>query len=114
LPIQKNVVFLHTNASNIHIIKYKSMTTTALVQARIEPAVKEKAENYFHSFGMDTATAIRIFFAKVAETGRIPFTIGLEAEDLYDAKLAENAYREYEKSGKKSRPFSELLKELDL
>ncbi|MGC4130346.1 MAG: type II toxin-antitoxin system RelB/DinJ family antitoxin [Bergeyella sp.] len=89
------------------------MATTALVQARIEPDLKEKAESYFQSFGMDTATAIRIFFAKVAETGKIPFTIGIEPEDKYDAELAEKSYREYEKNGKKSRPFSELLKELD-
>jgi hypothetical protein len=50
----------------------------------------------------------------VSEVGRIPFTIGLEAEDVYDAKLAEAAYTEYEKNGKQSRPFSELIKELDL
>lgn len=90
------------------------MATTALVQARIEPAIKEKAESYFQAFGMDTATAIRIFFAKVVETGSIPFTIGIEPEDMDDLRLAEIAYREYESSGKKSRPFSELVKELDL
>ncbi|MDR3094575.1 MAG: type II toxin-antitoxin system RelB/DinJ family antitoxin [Bacteroidales bacterium] len=86
---------------------------TTLVQARIDPVIKERAEAYFHSFGIDTATAIRIFFAKVSETGRIPFTIGLEAEDVYDAMVAERAYQEYIDGGKKSRPFSELLKELD-
>ena len=90
------------------------MATTSLVQARIETSIKEKAERYFHSFGIDSATAIRIFFAKVSETGKIPFTIGLDAEDIHDAKVAENAYRKYEKDGKKSRPFSELLQELDL
>ncbi|MDR1974507.1 MAG: type II toxin-antitoxin system RelB/DinJ family antitoxin [Bacteroidales bacterium] len=87
---------------------------TTLVQARIEPDIKKKAEMYFHSFGMDTATAIRIFFAKVAETGKIPFIIGVETEDLYDAMVADQAYQEYIDSGKKSRPFSELLKELDV
>ena len=34
-------------------------------------------------------------------------------EDEYDIAVAEEAYDEYIKSGKKSRPFSELLKELD-
>jgi addiction module RelB/DinJ family antitoxin len=88
--------------------------TTALVQARIEPAIKEKAENFFHTFGMDTATAIRIFFAKVVETGSIPFTIGVDAEDAYDAKIGEQAYAEYLASGKKSRPISELYKKYNL
>lgn len=90
------------------------MATTSLVQARIEPAVKEKAEAYFHSFGMDTATAIRIFFAKVAETGSIPFTIGIDAEDVYDAMIGEQAYAEYLASGKKSRPISELYKKYNI
>jgi addiction module RelB/DinJ family antitoxin len=90
------------------------MATSTLVQARMEPALKERAENYFHSFGIDSATAIRMFFTKVVETGRIPFTIGYDVEDLYDVRIAEMAYKDYEESGKKSRPFSELLKELDL
>ncbi len=35
-------------------------------------------------------------------------------EDEYDIVIANEAYDEYEKSGKKSRPISELWKELDL
>ena len=35
-------------------------------------------------------------------------------EDEYDIAVADEAYAEYVKSGKKSRPFSELKKELDL
>jgi DNA-damage-inducible protein J len=90
---------------------------TALVQARIDPLIKEKAEAYFHSFGMDSATAIRIFFAKVLETGKIPFTIGAEAEDIedvYDAMVGEQAYQEYIDSGKKSNPISNLYKEFGI
>lgn len=35
-------------------------------------------------------------------------------EDEYDITVADEAYAEYVKSGKKSRPVSELWKELDL
>ena len=35
-------------------------------------------------------------------------------EDEYDIKVGEEAYKEYADSGKKSRPFSELKKELGL
>ncbi len=35
-------------------------------------------------------------------------------EDEYDIAIAEEAYREYVADGKKSRPLSELKKELDL
>jgi addiction module RelB/DinJ family antitoxin len=87
---------------------------TALVQARMDSELKEKAEKYFHAFGMDTATAIRIFFAKVAETGSIPFTIGIDNEDAYDAMIGEQAYAEYLENGKKSRPISELYKKYNI
>ncbi len=35
-------------------------------------------------------------------------------EDEYDVAVAEEAYREYVESGRKSRPISELWEELDL
>lgn len=35
-------------------------------------------------------------------------------EDEYDVVVAEDAHNEYVKSGKKSRPISELWKELDV
>ena len=35
-------------------------------------------------------------------------------EDEYDVAVAAEAYAEYERSGRKSRPISELWKELDL
>lgn len=35
-------------------------------------------------------------------------------EEEYDIAVAEEAYREYEEEGKKSRPIEELWKELEL
>ena len=35
-------------------------------------------------------------------------------EDEYDIKVREEAYKEYVDSGKKSRPFSEIKKEIGL
>ena len=37
-----------------------------------------------------------------------------EIEDEFDLKLAKEAYEEYVKDGKKSRPISKLRDELDL
>lgn len=55
------------------------------------------------------------------ESAELPFTplspeefFGGEIEEEYDIAVANEAYNEYEKSGKKSRPISELWKELDL
>jgi addiction module RelB/DinJ family antitoxin len=91
------------------------MKSASLVQARIDNAVKEKAEKYFQAWGIDTATAIRIYFAKVAELGYIPFTIGTDPEeDAHDAKIADEAYEEYVQSGYQSSPIEELYKKYDI
>ncbi|MEE0229637.1 MAG: DUF6290 family protein [Peptococcaceae bacterium] len=37
-----------------------------------------------------------------------------KVEDEYDIAVGEQAYKEYLESGKQSKPFSELRKELDL
>jgi acyl carrier protein len=37
-----------------------------------------------------------------------------QIEDEYDITIAKEAYDDYVKNGKKSRPISELWKELDL
>jgi len=101
------------------------MANTALVQAKIDPKLKKEAEARFNLFGLDSATAIRMFFSKVVQTNRIPFTVGMDSpregyasldessrqEDERDARVAEEAFAEYEADGRKSRPFQALLKE---
>jgi antitoxin component of RelBE/YafQ-DinJ toxin-antitoxin module len=79
--------------------------------------VRHRAGNIFFysllSFGIDSATAIRMFFTKVVETGRIPFTIGYDAEDLYGGvRIAEMAYKDYEESGKNRALFLNFSKNL--
>ena len=104
------------------------MANTALVQAKIDPKLKKEAEKCFSLFGLDSATAIRVFFSKVVQTNRIPFTIGFDPctetdkssyettpeEDAHDARVAERAYADYKANGRKSRPFVDLLKETGL
>jgi uncharacterized short protein YbdD (DUF466 family) len=50
----------------------------------------------------------------VVETGSIPFQIGTNAEDAYDAMIGEEAYEEYLASGKQKRPISELYKKYNI
>lgn len=104
------------------------MANTALVQAKIDPKLKKEAEKRFSLFGLDSATAIRMFFSKVVQTNRIPFMVGFDTpseenasayetsleEDAHDARVAEQANAEYQAGGKKSRPIRELLKETGL
>ncbi|GEM_PF-4478880 len=102
-----------------------SDTDGNMTQAKIDPNLKKEAEKRFRLFGLDSATATRLFFSKVVQTNRIPFTIGCDPcmkteqspyettpeEDAYDVRAAERAYADYKANGCKSRPFAELLKE---
>ncbi len=68
---------------------------------RLTPEEKILAESYakLHSLSLGEAFKKALF-------ERI--------EDEYDITVADEAYEEYVKSGKKSRPISELWKELDI
>lgn len=68
---------------------------------RLTPEEKILAESYakLHSLSLGEAFKKALF-------ERI--------EDEYDITAADEAYEEYVKSGKKSRPISELWKELDV
>lgn len=68
---------------------------------RLTPEEKILAESYakLHSLSLGEAFKKALF-------ERI--------EDEYDITAADEAYEEYIKSGKKSRPISELWKELDI
>lgn len=68
---------------------------------RLNDEERKLAESYAKIHGVSVGAAMkRAFFEKI--------------EDEYDLSVAEEAYREYVESGRKSRPISELWKELDL
>jgi DNA-damage-inducible protein J len=51
------------------------MRNTALIQARIEPELKDEVDSILNNNGLDIPTAIRIFFAKIRQVGGIPFEV---------------------------------------
>lgn len=68
---------------------------------RLTPEEKSLAESYAKLHSLSMAEAFKkALFEKI--------------EDEYDITVADEAYNEYLQSGKKSRPVSELWKELDL
>ncbi len=68
---------------------------------RLTVEEKSLAESYAKLHSMSLGEAFkRALFEKI--------------EDEYDITVADEAYREYIESGSKSRPVSELWKELDL
>jgi DNA-damage-inducible protein J len=52
------------------------------LQVRLDENLRRRAEKVFKKIGMDTPTAIRVFFTKVADVGGIPFALQTN-EDSY-------------------------------
>ena len=87
------------------------------LQVRMERSLKEEAEEVFAAMGLDTTTAVRIFFTKVARTRSIPFQLTAEPEFTpeQEARILE-AWEESKDPANLSGPFSsaaELFKHLD-
>lgn len=60
------------------------------IQVRIDADVSARAERVFQAVGIDIPTAIRMFFAKVAVTGGIPFSVRDDSYTVYSPEdLAE-------------------------
>jgi DNA-damage-inducible protein J len=87
------------------------------LQVRMDRSLKEEAEEIFAEMGLDTTTAVRIFFTKVARTRSIPFRLSAEPEftPMQEARILE-AWEESKDPANLSGPFSsaeELFKHLD-
>ncbi len=53
------------------------------IQIRVDEQLKKQIEKIFDDIGLDTPTAVRIFFTKVAATGGIPFDLRVRQEEVY-------------------------------
>ena len=56
------------------------MKKTATVRARIEPDLKNKAEQVFHDLGLTTTQAITLFFRQVELRKGLPFEVVIPNE----------------------------------
>lgn len=80
------------------------MAKTASINVRIEPEVKQQAENLFGSFGISVTDAINIFLHTSIMEGGFPFTIRQprfnaetlamqEARDIMSGKIQAKSYK---------------------
>ena len=53
------------------------MEKTTTMNLRVNPAVKQEAENVLKQLGVPMATAVDMFLRQIALTGSIPFAIAL-------------------------------------
>ena len=51
------------------------MNKTATVRARLEPGLKEKAEEILHNLGLSTTKAITLFYRQVELNNGLPFNL---------------------------------------
>jgi len=76
------------------------MAQTSLLQVRMEPSLKQQAEALFHEIGIDTTSAIRMFFKQAIVFGGIPFNIHVgvpKTDKKAEAKLAFQRLQKYKK-----------------
>ncbi|MFA5273818.1 MAG: type II toxin-antitoxin system RelB/DinJ family antitoxin [Candidatus Peribacter sp.] len=58
------------------------------IQIRLDEKLKKRAEQVFAAIGIDTPTAIRIFFTKVVTNGGIPFILSQNEDHYADEQIA--------------------------
>jgi DNA-damage-inducible protein J len=51
------------------------MTDSALVQTRIDPAIKERATAQLEQFGLTVSDAVRMLLTHIAKEGSLPFQL---------------------------------------
>jgi DNA-damage-inducible protein J len=82
------------------------MPKTAMIRARMEPDLKEKAEQVLAKVGLSPTEAIRLFYRQVSLRGGLPFEVRVPNTKTR-AAIAEA------RSGKRPRTFksaSELIR----
>jgi DNA-damage-inducible protein J len=79
------------------------------LQVRMDRSLKEEAEQVFAEMGLDTTTAVRIFFTKVAQTRSIPFRLKAEPEFTpeQEARILE-AWEECKDPANLSGPYEDV------
>ena len=85
------------------------MARTAMVQARIEPELKNTVENILSSLGLNTTDAINIFFKQVEHANGIPFDVKIPNEETRKA-IAEARKGNGKKFHSTKALFAELAK----
>lgn len=74
-------------------LKYNApMPANALVQTRIDPAVKERAAAVLEELGMTVSDAVRILLTRTANEGALPFALTKDTaahDEWFRAKVQE-------------------------
>ena len=78
--------------------KAKARAAKKGIQVRMDAELSARAERVFAAVGIDTPTAIRMFFTKVAMTGGIPFPVQDDSYLHYTPEAIKEIKEAYEES----------------
>lgn len=86
----------------------KVMAKTAMIQARIEPELKNEVEKILRTLGMNTTYAISVFFKQIKLTKGIPFDVRIPNEETRKAIEDSRKGRNLRKAKNAAEMFKEL------
>ena len=84
------------------------MHKAAMINARIEPKLKHKAETILHKVGLTAAEAVRLFYTQICLKNGLPFEIKIPNAKTLKAMRDANEGRTH-----KARNVRELFENLD-
>lgn len=93
-------------------------TKTANVLARVEPDVKEQAENILSQLGIPASVVINMLYKQIILTRSIPFSLSLYKEPIARDEMSENAFNGLMAKGlaqakaNESRPAADVIADL--
>ncbi len=85
------------------------MSTNAVVRARIDENIKDRATAVLSTMGLTVSDAVRILLTRIARDEALPFDLtpnALTAETLRKSELGEDVHH--------ARDASELFKDLEI
>lgn len=81
----------------IHLTPRVESMKTAAVHSRIQPDIKEKAENILHRLGLSPTEAIRMFYTQIALRNGLPFDVSIPNNETVQALEDSRAGRNLER-----------------
>ena len=120
--VQLNIIFIEINKSRK---EFHMATKSANLYARIEPEVKEQAENILSTLGIPASNAINMFYKQIILNNGLPFEAKipssrpLDASKLSETQLDEELEKGYAdmKSGQTTnanKVFADIRKDYNL
>lgn len=94
------------------------MAKTANVLARVEPDVKEQAEDILSQLGVPASVVINMLYKQIIMTRSIPFSISLVKEPIARDEMGEDSFDAMMANGlvqaknSDSRPTAEVIADL--